>query len=440
VSGSGLRVPPYGVRSVGFWGGGEALHSGRSLYLPTSFRNPRKKVFVSVSTDPPLPGSIPPFDKKMEGNVILTMVNELVTHFGVKLNENPSLERGGATPTGNDEPGRLIIVGASHMVRMSKHLQEKSVILAYPGFRATPQALTQLASRLEEIRPTPEDRLVLDLLSNSTFMGTDVDGLPTASVQGEGGTYHIPGSLTVALVPVTKKILANCSQIGKLCSTVKHVTLISPIPRYITGKCCDDNSHVENYDSDEFETEIINGLDQQKRLLDIWAAEHQMCYRIVDATELAEPVEPILRNRVTRTGIPLWSMWDPVHLAEEAYGELAYAILNAGDDGDGGGPDDASGSSGGFSDRSHKRRRPDAVITTPLNPTPKRGKHGWRMKPAGWLLGQPDRRRHVRQDDGSGPRGFRPYGPGGPGRRGTRGLWWGGDGFVPFGRWSRKGW
>ncbi len=130
-----------------------------------------------------------------------------------------------------------------------------------------------------------------------------------------------------------------------------------------------------NYDSDDFETEIINGLEQQKRLLDVWAAEHQLCYRIVDATELVDPVEPILRNRVMRTGIPLWSIWDPVHLVEEAYGELACAILNA-CDGDGDRSDDV---------------RPDAVITTPLDPNPKRGKHGWRMKPAGWLLGQPER-------------------------------------------------
>jgi hypothetical protein len=85
--------------------GGEALHSGRSLYLPTSFRNPRKKVFVSVNTDPPLPSCIPPFDKKTEGRVIFAMVNELVTHFGVKLNENPSLERGVVTPAGTEEPG-----------------------------------------------------------------------------------------------------------------------------------------------------------------------------------------------------------------------------------------------------------------------------------------------------------------------------------------------
>jgi hypothetical protein len=228
--------------------------------------------------------------------------------------------------------------------------------------------LSQLASKLEEILLTPDDRLVLDLLSNSTFMGTDLDGLPTASVQGEGGTYHIPGSLTVAPVPVTKKILANCSQIGKICSKVKHVTLISPIPRYVTGKCCDDNNHVENYDSDDFEIKIINGPEHQKRLLDVWAAEHQLCYRIVDATELVDPVEPILRNRVTRSGIPLWSTWDPVHLVGEAYEELAYAILSASDGDSGDGSDDVSCSSGGNTDQCYKRRRPDAVITTPLNP------------------------------------------------------------------------
>ncbi len=391
---------------------------------------------MSANTDPPLPSCVPPFDKKAEGKVILAMLHELVTHFGVKLNENPSLERGGATPAEMEMPGRLIIVGASHMVRMSKHLQEKAVILAYPGFRVIPQALTQLASRLEEILLTPEDRLVLDLLSNSTFMGTDLDGLPTAAVQGEGGTYHIPGSLTLAPVPVTKKILANCSQIGKICSRVKHVTLISPIPRYVTGKCCDDNNHVENYNSDDFEIEIINGLEQQKRLLDVWAAEHQLCYRIVDATELVDPVEPILRNRVTRTGIPLWSTWDPVHLVEEAYEELAYAILNACDDDSGDGSDDVSCSSGGYTDKSYKRRRPNAVITTPLDPIPKRGKHGWRMKPAGWLLGQPERR-HVHSDDGPGPRGYRPYGIG---YRGNRGRGWGSGGPAAFSRRGTRRW
>ncbi len=218
----------------------------------------------------------------------------------------------------------------------------------------------------------------------------------------------------------------------------KHVTLISPIPRYVTGKCCDDNSHVENYDSDDFETEIISGLDQQKRLLEVWATEHQMNYTIIDATELVDPVEPILRNRVTRSGIPLWSTWDPVHLVEEAYEELAYAVLNARDGDVGDGSDSASCSSGGFTDKSYKRRRPDAVITKPLDPVSKRKRHGWHVKPAGWLLGQPERRQN-RMDDSSGS-WTRGYGPRGGGSRGSRHRGWGWDGRSTFGHRGPRRW
>jgi hypothetical protein len=80
-----------------------------------------------------------------------------------------------------------------------------------------------------------------------------------------------------------------------------------------------------------------------------------------------------------------------VHLVEEAYEELAYAILNARDGDSGDGSDNVSCSSGGYTDKSYKRRRLDAVITTPLDPISKRGRHGWHVKPAGWLLGQPER-------------------------------------------------
>jgi hypothetical protein len=82
-----------------------------------------------------------------------------------------------------------------------------TVNLAYPGFKATPQTLALIASRLEDIHPSSDDKLVLDLLSNSTFMGTDADGLPMTRIQGEDCTYHIPGSRTVAPASATKKSL-----------------------------------------------------------------------------------------------------------------------------------------------------------------------------------------------------------------------------------------
>ncbi len=46
-----------------------------------------------------------------------------------------------------------------------------------------------------------KDTVVLDLLSNVAFMGTDEDGLPSEAIRAEEGRYHVVGSLTVAPLP-----------------------------------------------------------------------------------------------------------------------------------------------------------------------------------------------------------------------------------------------
>ncbi len=91
-----------------------------------------------------------------------------------------------------------------------------------------------------------------------------------------------------------------------------------------------------------------------------------------------------------RSGIPLWTPWDPVHLEQEAYKELEDAIVSV-DGSSGDGSDCASNSSLGASEFGFKRRRLEAVITTPSGPLSKRGKAGWETKPAGWLPGKPER-------------------------------------------------
>ncbi len=312
------------LREAGGGGGGA---EGRALFLPTTFRNPRKRSFYSAPTNPALPCTIPRMSEKAETRIISVLLHELVQKFGVSVNTNPILECGSVTPVKMHMPGRLIIVGALHMMRLAKHLPNTTINLAYPGFKATPQALTQIVAGLEELRPNKDDTVILDLLSNSSFMGTDEEGLPTPATAGEGGTYHIPGSLVTSPGPAIKKILANCNRLGKLCASCHQVTLVAPIPRYVTSRCCNNSSHVENYENDDFESDIIAGIEMHKKLLDWWAMEHNLNFGIVDATELVDPVEPVLRNRVTHGGIPLWTVWDPVHLVDEAYKEMAEAIL-----------------------------------------------------------------------------------------------------------------
>jgi hypothetical protein len=53
-----------------------------------------------------------------------------------------------------------------------------------------------------------------------------------------------------------------------------------------------DIGHVENYDNDDVESEVLAGMEMQKELLENWADEQGLDYRILESMELAHPVEP----------------------------------------------------------------------------------------------------------------------------------------------------
>jgi hypothetical protein len=73
-------------------------------------------------------------------------------------------------------------------------------------------------------------------------------------------------------------------------------------------------------------------------------------------------VEPILRNRTTSGGILLWAIGDPVHLAADAYREMAEALLEGNSDLE---SEAGSTNSSATVALEYKRKRPKAVITTP---------------------------------------------------------------------------
>jgi hypothetical protein len=243
-----------------------------------------------------------PFSKAKEEKLIMALITVLNDTYGLRLNKNPNFERGGSSTAADAAPGHIILIGASHMMRLAEHLLPCTVNLAIPGFKATTVATMQIAQKLKSLNPGPDDILILDLLSNTAFMGTDEDGLPSPSFPGGDGTHHIPGSLTVAPTAAVKKVLANSHEIAKLAAVVRSVAIIIPIPRYVTEKCCPDSGHVDNFNNEDFETDILAGMEMHKKILESWAIEHGINYRIIYATELAHPVETILRNRTASTG------------------------------------------------------------------------------------------------------------------------------------------
>jgi hypothetical protein len=368
--------------------------------------------------------------------IVTALISDLNEFYGVGLDPSPKLERGVSTQVTPITKGRLILVGASHMVRLAKSLGPGVITLAYPGFKPSVAAVTHIVEKLGLLKLEKNDTVICDLLSNVAFMGTDEGGLPTEASRAEDGRFHIIGSLTTAPPSVIKKNLAMCTPLSESIGNAGTV-LISPIPRYVYNRCCSNTTHVENLTDPDYDEEIGMGLEGIKRIIRNWATELLPNFALIDPTMLNDACDLGIKTRVTDTGSCPWDDDDPVHLSAEGYRDLAghlrehvsseHAI------------DEASVSGSDFS--GGKRRAPDSVITTPV---PKRGRGNRPIRVAGWLMGRPDydsdRRRgnnaRARADTaqhrqqrgfGHGSRGPHPgwrHGAGGRGRRGRRGRWW----------------
>jgi hypothetical protein len=385
----GLGVLLDGARRA-FWdvaleaGVGPALPNGdRSLFIPATCRNPRRRPFLSPGPATPLPSSVRPITQKEEETIVYALLDDINKLFGLGIDPRPSLERGCATQGTYTEKRRTVLVGASHMKRLSELLGQDTVTLAFSGFRPKEKMIAEISNKLVELNLTKDDTVILDLLSNSVFMGTDSSGLPTEALRAEDGSYHIVGSLAVAPASVTKKILAGCSTLAKVLKGTGTV-LISPIPRCVYSKCCDNPDHVDNFEDSERDEEIVLGLQGVKKILHGWAMEHDLIYELIDPTQLSDPSDLGLRARTTVAGHGLWRRDDPIHLTAEAYGDLANAVKDTVLSG----PVADSVSASGSDKEGRKRKVPESIVTRQPLQQHKKGRGSVPLRTAGWLLGR----------------------------------------------------
>jgi hypothetical protein len=297
--------------------------------------------------------------------------------------------------------------------------------------------LTDIASKLSELKLGKKDMVVVDLLSNVVFMGTDGDGLPTEARRAKDGSYHVVGSLTIAPPSLIKKVLAGCSKIAPSLKETGTV-LVSPIPRYVFRKCCDNPEHIDYFEDPELDEEMVLGLEGVKKIMQNWAIEHDLCFEIIDPTMLADPCDLGLRERTTSSGQRLWRQDDPVHLRTDGYKDIAHAIMESVVSG----PAVDSASTTGSIACSQKRKRAESVVTKPQQPPAKRAANAPRT--AGWLLGRLENNANQRgrgfvsgfggRTGGRGGRAGRTVSYDRAGRRGGFSGWHGGR----HGCWHRR--
>ncbi len=350
--------------------------------------------------------------------------------FGVGVDLSPSLERGVVTQETDNENARVVLIGASHMIRLAENMGPETVSLAFHGFRPREPTITELADELQKLGLGNRDTVALDLLSNSAFMGTDSYGLPTEAIRAKNGSYHVIGSLTVAPISCEKNILSACTPIAEALKNT-DVVLLSPVPRYMHTKCCDDPTHVENFDDPDLEEEIGESLEGYKRVFQNWGVENELFFTVVDPTLLSDSCDLPIKSRVTEDGHSIWNRRDPVHLTGAAYRNLVAVISDTALSVDT--TDSASASSSGAAQQ--RKRRAESVVTLPPVSSCKRLCGTAKLKVAGWLLGKVEPPTTGGRGPGSRWHG-RGTGSGGGGHRG-RGGWqlafsgrrgWGGGG------------
>jgi hypothetical protein len=148
----------------------------------------------------------------------------------MKVNTSPltSYECGMETPADQNSNNRIILIGASHMTRTAKYVND-SVSLAYPGFRPDIEKIKLIEKDPEELKLTSGDTVVLDLISNVSYMGTTDNGLPTPAFRAGDGSYHVSCSLTTAPPTTIKRALSNCEGLCQVLTGIRNI-LVCPIP------------------------------------------------------------------------------------------------------------------------------------------------------------------------------------------------------------------
>jgi hypothetical protein len=147
---------------------------------------------------------------------------------------------------------KLIVVGGSHASRLAAAMDNMKldvVDLSTPGWNLTEAAVGKLTASLESVvNEDSEHKMVViyHLFDDNIFYGLKPDGSKSAPFRDSNGRYHIEGALKIVDRP-TLRDLYNTAVPLLRAGEEECKIIISPLLRYIGGKCCDNPAHITNF-------------------------------------------------------------------------------------------------------------------------------------------------------------------------------------------------
>jgi hypothetical protein len=224
---------------------------------------------VSSSGHPGLCKKIRPIEEHRENPSVSKLLCELSTSFDMPVCLSPSFGRlPSAAITG--EP-RILVVGASHAARVAEQLSKRFQVknLCIGGWRAGKAAGETMAEAICSALEGSSgfDLIVLQLFDNTSFYARTCEGgLIPCRRELNSNTYHVDGDLVLQPVEALERSFDDCKPIFQACGNTKMV-LLSPLSRYITAGCCNDDEHAPNRRDNKFRSVLISGLERTKNNL-----------------------------------------------------------------------------------------------------------------------------------------------------------------------------
>jgi hypothetical protein len=267
----------------------------------------------------------PPLTVAQEKLILGQLILDLNQYYCLNLDVNYNPMRGAGASSQGAEQGQVVLIGASHAAKVSALAVARHMgfIPNLPGWTPDQQICNATTEKLKELKLGPADYLIF--FSNSVYMGSNEDGLPTPAFRDEEGRYHVPGYMDVAPTAVLRRLAGMGRRLAEAAGNAATIFLL-PLPRYVAAPCCEDEGHIENFVADNYEDMLRSGPEEAAAAVEKEMTGSNKSFIILDPT--ASFKGETLKALTSTNGASIWLQDDPVHLALAAYVELTAAICN----------------------------------------------------------------------------------------------------------------
>jgi hypothetical protein len=209
------------------------------MEMPHSIRNSRRGTFAAGGVKK-LPKWIPPLSPAQEKLIVGQLILDLNKFYCLNLDVNYNPLRGAGASSPGAEQGWVAFIGASHAAKVSAlaAARHQGFIPNLPRWTPDQQNCNTTIEKLKELKLGPADYLILDIFSNSIYMGSTEDGLPTPAFRDDDGKYHVSGYMDVATTAALRRLAGMGKRLAEAAGNAATIFVL-PIPSYVAAPCCE---------------------------------------------------------------------------------------------------------------------------------------------------------------------------------------------------------